>query len=231
MRKRISFGISKQFQPIFSTYRILWPHVTTWCWFSFPYLQVHRWTSLPEISLGGCQTESKWRRACHVRQTLAGKTKGTPYPEKTKLWNDTRTPVYHSALFTTGKTQKQPTCPSAEQGAKKMWCFYREACSGIKKEQNNTSSTVDATRDDYPKRNTSEWENKHHTISFVCGIWSTTQKSLPMRQKRLTAVGNRPVAASGEETGVSRCKLLYTEWINKSYRTAQRTVLSIYDEL
>lgn len=99
--------------------------VTTWCWFSFPYLQVHRLTSLPEISLGGCQTESKWRHACHVRQTLAGKT-STPYPEKTKLWNDTRTPVFHSALFTTGKTQKQPTCPWAEQGAKKMWCLYRE---------------------------------------------------------------------------------------------------------
>ena len=49
--------------------------------------------------------------------------------------------------------------------------------------------------------------------SFVSGIENATQKSLSDRN-RLTAVGNRPVAASGEEAGVSRCKLLYTEWIN-----------------
>lgn len=180
MRKD-QFWISKQFSTNFLHLQntvTMWPHGAVLslicrftdgpvCW-NFP---------------RGCQDGIKMKTytVMCVKHSLA-KPKAHPTQRKTKLWNDTRTrTIQHYSQ--TGKTQKQPTCPSAEQGAKKMWCFYREACSDIKR-TNNTSSTVDATRDDYPKRNTSEWENKHHTISFVCGIWSTTQKSLPMRQKR-----------------------------------------------
>ena len=45
----------------------------------------------------------------------------------------------------------------------------------------------------------------------------------PMKQKRITDTENRAVVAKGEgaggqmewKVGVSRCKFLYTEWINK----------------
>lgn len=151
--------------------------------------------------------------------------------ENQTLKRYTHPSVPFSTIHNRQDTEATYMSMSRARGKEDVVLIPREAFSGIKREQGNTSSTVDATRDDHPRQNTSEWENKHDTVSFVCGIWSTTQKSLPMRQKWLTAVGNRPVAASGEEAGVSRCKLLYTEWINKSYRTAQRTVLSIYDEL
>jgi len=38
------------------------------------------------------------------------------YPEKIMAPKDTCTPVFTEALFTIAKTQKQPKCPSTENG-------------------------------------------------------------------------------------------------------------------
>ena len=63
-----------------------------------------------------------------------------------------------------------------------------------------------------------------------------TQMNLSMKQKRNLDIENRLVVAKEEgvgggmewEFGVSRCKLLYREWINnRSYCIAQRTVFNI----
>ena len=43
------------------------------------------------------------------------------YPEKNIVQNDTCTPVFTAALFTTAKILKKPKCPSTDEWIKKMW--------------------------------------------------------------------------------------------------------------
>ena len=55
------------------------------------------------------------------------------YPEKTMVRKDTCTSMFNAALFTIGKTWKQPKCPSTEEWIKKMWYIYTmEYYSAIK---------------------------------------------------------------------------------------------------
>ena len=46
------------------------------------------------------------------------------YPEITIIQNDTCTPMFIAALFTTARMWKQPNCPSTEEWIKKMWYIY-----------------------------------------------------------------------------------------------------------
>ena len=46
------------------------------------------------------------------------------YPEKTRIPKDTGTPMFTAALFTIGRTWKQPKCPSVEKWVKEMWYIY-----------------------------------------------------------------------------------------------------------
>ena len=56
------------------------------------------------------------------------------YPDKTFIERDYITPVFMAALFTIGKTWKQPKCPSTGEWVKKMWYMYTmEYYSVIKK--------------------------------------------------------------------------------------------------
>ena len=52
------------------------------------------------------------------------------YPEETIIPKDTYTPVFIAALCTISRMWKQPKCPSAEKGIKKMRYIYTvEYCS------------------------------------------------------------------------------------------------------
>ena len=42
------------------------------------------------------------------------------YPEKNMVQKDSCTPIFTAALFTIGKTQKQPKCPSTNEWIKKI---------------------------------------------------------------------------------------------------------------
>ena len=53
------------------------------------------------------------------------------YPQKTRIWKDTCTPMLTAALFTIGKTHKQAKCPPTGKWIK-MW--YIHMYSAIKKE-------------------------------------------------------------------------------------------------
>ena len=56
------------------------------------------------------------------------------YPEKIIIQKDTCTPVFTAALFTTGKTWKQPKYPSTEECIKKIRYIYTmEYYSAIKR--------------------------------------------------------------------------------------------------
>ena len=46
------------------------------------------------------------------------------HPEETRNERDTCTPKLIAALFTTAKTWKQPTCPSADEWIRKLWYIY-----------------------------------------------------------------------------------------------------------
>ena len=61
-------------------------------------------------------------------------------PEETEIEKDTRIPFFIAALFTIGRTWKQPRCPSTEEWIKKLWYIYTmEYYSVIKR---NTSESV-----------------------------------------------------------------------------------------
>ena len=54
--------------------------------------------------------------------------------QKTLTQKDAWTPMFIAALFTIGKTWKQPKCPSTDEWIKKIWYTYTIECySAIKK--------------------------------------------------------------------------------------------------
>ena len=70
----------------------------------------------------------------------------------------------------------------------------------------------------------------------IHGIQNTTQVNLPMKQKQNHGHREQLLVAKGSgvgggmecEVGASRCKVLYTEWINnKALLYTQRTIFSI----
>ena len=44
--------------------------------------------------------------------------------EETRIERDTCTPMFIAALFTIGRTWKQPRCPSADKWIRKLWYIY-----------------------------------------------------------------------------------------------------------
>ena len=80
--------------------------------------------------------------------------------------------MFIAALFTIAKTWKQPKCPLPEEWIKKMWYIYTmEYYSAIKK---NEIMTFAATLMDLEIIMLCEVrqkeKDKHHVISFICGI-------------------------------------------------------------
>ena len=62
------------------------------------------------------------------------------HTEETRIERDTCTPMFIAALFTIARTWKQPRCPSADKGIRKLWYLYTmEYYSAIKK---NTFESV-----------------------------------------------------------------------------------------
>ena len=62
------------------------------------------------------------------------------HPKETRIQRDKYTPMFTAALFTIGRTWKQPRCPSTDEWIKKLWYIYTmEHYSAIRK---NISESV-----------------------------------------------------------------------------------------
>ena len=70
------------------------------------------------------------------------------YPEKTIIQKESCTTMSIAALFTIGRTWKQPKCPSTGEWIKKMWHIYTmEYYSAIKRNEiGGICSEVDGVR-------------------------------------------------------------------------------------
>ena len=87
--------------------------------------------------------QSLWRTVLRLLKKLKTELPYDPaipllgiYPEKTIIQNDTCTPMFTAALFTTAKTWKQPKCPMTDEWIKKMWYIYTmEYYSTIKRNE------------------------------------------------------------------------------------------------
>ena len=56
------------------------------------------------------------------------------HTKDTRYERDTCTPMFIAALFSIARTWKQPRCPSADEGIRKLWYIYTvEYFSAIKK--------------------------------------------------------------------------------------------------
>ena len=134
---------------------------------------------------------------------------------KLLIWKNTCTPVLIAALSAIAKTWKLPS----NDWIKKMWCIYRmEYSSSIKKNETIPFAAIwmdlefcilsKSERERWiPYDNiTYMWSLKHGTN----GVWNKTYGEQNYDCQVEEGVGGR----MGWEFGISRCKLLYTEWIN-----------------
>ena len=124
-----------------------------------------------------------------------------------------------NTLFTIAKTQKQTKCSLTEEWIKKMWYTYNRTLLSLRKQNNATSSNMDTARDDCTK-----WSKRKMNIWYHLYVESKIlhRWTYQWNRNRLTDIENRLAAAErgrGEggmdrECEVSRCELLYREWID-----------------
>ena len=93
------------------------------------------------------------------------------YPEKTIIQKDTCTPVCIAALFTIGRSWKQPKCLSTDEWIKKMWSIYTtEYYSAIKR--NEIGSFVETWMDletVIQSEVHQKEKKKYRILTHVCG--------------------------------------------------------------
>ena len=88
------------------------------------------------------------------------------YPNKSTVQQDTCTPMFIAALFTTAKTWKQPNCPSTNEWIKKVCYVYTmEYYSVIKKKM-----LFAATWMQLEFLKLSQKKKTYPMISLICGI-------------------------------------------------------------
>ena len=80
--------------------------------------------------------------------------------------------MFIAALFTIGKTRKQPKCPLTDEWIKKMWYIYTmEYYLAIKKNQIMSFAVTRKDLEIIILNEVSQKEkDKYHTVSLICGI-------------------------------------------------------------
>jgi len=154
---------------------------------------------------------------------------------KTIIQKDTSTPVFIAPLFPIAKTLKQPNCPSIDKLIKKLWYISDWILLSHRKQHNNANcSNMEGTKD-YPTKVKSVGEKKANTrwyhLYVARKIWQ--KWTYLQNRNRLTDIEKRLVCQGEEwgrmdwEFGVSRCKLLHTDWLTtRSYCATQGTIFN-----
>ena len=142
--------------------------------------------------------------------------------------------IFIATLFTIAKKWKQSKCPTTEQWINKMWYIYTmEYYSAIKKNkamffaavkkaQNNAICYLDSTRGDHRKSIRKRKTNTmwYHLLFVEPKIWHKV--TYLWNRNRIRDAEHKLVVVKGEgldggmewESGISRCKLAYTGWMN-----------------
>ena len=144
------------------------------------------------------------------------------YPDKTVIQKDTCTSMFTEALFTTAKTWKQPKYPSTDEWIKTMWYKYTMECYWAT--EKNEIMPFAATWMNLEIIISNEFR-KTNIIWYHLHVESKmTQMNLSVKHKQ-SLKHIEQISGCQEkwevsrrmdwESGISRYKLLYIEWINK----------------
>ena len=127
--------------------------------------------------------------------------------------------MFTAALVTTAKTWKQPRCPSAEEWMK-MWCIHTGILLSHKQNEAMPCAAIWRDLEIITLSEASQKEKDKYMISLYMEskIWQYDTNELNYEtdsQTQRTDLWEPSVGEGCREAGVSRCKLLYMEWINK----------------
>ena len=124
----------------------------------------------------------------------------------------TCTPVLTAALFTRAKTWKQPKCPSTNE--KDVVHTYNGVL--LSPEWNNAiCSNMDGPRDDHTKWSQTKTNMLSHVESKIGHNGTYLWNRLTERTDSGCQGGDGGRGGMEWECGVSRCKQVYIEWMNK----------------
>ena len=93
------------------------------------------------------------------------------YPEKTIIQKDTCTPMFTAAVFTIGRSWKQPKCPLADEWIEKMWYIYTmEYYSAIKRNEIGSFEETWMDLETVIQSEVNQKEkNKYHVLMHIYG--------------------------------------------------------------
>ena len=93
------------------------------------------------------------------------------YPEKTIIQKESCTTMFIAALFTTGRTWKQPKCPSTDEWIKKRHIYTMEYYSAIKRNEIELFVVRWMDLESVKQSEVSQKEkNKYHMLTHIYGI-------------------------------------------------------------
>ena len=94
------------------------------------------------------------------------------YPEKTIIQENTCTPMFTAALFTTARTWKQPKCPLTDEWIKKKCHIYTmEYYSAIKRNETELFVMRWMDLESVIQSEVSQKEkNKYRILTHICGV-------------------------------------------------------------
>ena len=123
--------------------------------------------------------------------------------QECNVQKDTCTPMFTEALFTIGRTWKQPKCPSTEEWIKMWYICTMEYYSAIKR--NEIGSFVETRMDPetvIQSAVSQKEKNKYRILTYICGIWKNWyRRSYLQNRNRDTDIENKHMDTKGERGG------------------------------
>ena len=180
----------------------------------------------PPALMGGIQVD-----AATVEVPQNTKNRITIWSSKIVIKKDKCIPMFVAALFTIAKTWKQPKCPSTDEWVNKMWYIHKmEYYSAKKMPFAATWMNLDIIiPSEVRKRKANNIRYHFYVESKIGHKWTYLWNRIRDTENRQgVAKGDKGGTGLDWESGVSWCKLEYTEWINKrSYWMTHGTIFNI----